>query len=275
MSRRLVYIVITLLATPAARVSAYAQSEFDSARALLQKVDEDRAAYGAIADTKRISDGEVVAARKRVSEEEQAAPAKVEGLLNAAVLRFLDTDAHRSPEKLQAKLREALQIGPEQPEHGVNAQAFVFQIGPAKKGYIVAYNIVHCITCSHSWIGAFAPKGGGYELVASLDNSLPNQTLQAVPLWTGDNVIRFLAYGINWGDAHSRLNAAAYSFDGHQIREVWSRTGLPQGTLKLEPGTMVVSFLTALVPPWKMRTETYAVTANEIHLLEASESPVE
>src|SRR5208282_3825164 len=237
----------------------YSQSEFETAHALLEKLANDRGSIRATSD------------RARVEQETKTVPVEVEHLINEGISNLLNRDAAVSQQNLQQTLRAALQIGSVQPETGQNA--FVFASAAKDPSYLIIYNVTYCAACSLSWIGTFVSDAGHYKQEASLQDPIPNQSLSAAPLWISDDVIRVIVYGTTWGDAHSRLNVLAYSFDGRQLEKLWERTGLPQGTVQIRPGAMVVSFLTALRPPWKERSETYAITAKGIQLQAVSERP--
>ncbi|HEY6273047.1 MAG TPA: hypothetical protein VIX19_13790 [Terriglobales bacterium] len=153
----------------------------------------------------------------------------------------------------------------------------VFSCGTGSQTfYIVGYALIGAITSSRSWIGAFGsgPEDGSFKLLASVDNSLPDKTLALQRLsCDADTGNTFLAYGVNWGDAHSRLTVIAYSFGGNVLRSVWSRRDLPEGRLTIEHGTIVLNFMSSLTPPWVELQESYQLTPKGIEPLRKTDDP--
>jgi hypothetical protein len=131
------------------------------------------------------------------------------------------------------------------------------------------------VSCSHAWIGLLGKKSGRYHILSGLDDSFDGRSLHVTPLApTEDGQNRFLIYGTNWGDAHSRLTAIAYVVDDAKIRKFWARVDLPQGSVKVADTRISLTFLTALTPPWKEKTEVYQVQpGNEIKLQKSFEQP--
>jgi hypothetical protein len=241
-------------------INTYSQSGFTNAHALLQKLAQDRLA------------AKTSLARNQLAEEVHTVPLRVEELMTQGIIDLLNSGQARSLEYLQQKVSTTLQVGPQ--EAGNIPDVYVLLLGPAgNPSYVVVYEIPYCADCSRSWIGVFAQDNNQYRLRSSLEDPLPNQSIRAVPLWVSSNGIRFLVYGTTWGDAHNRLNIAAYFYDGRNIGTIWSRMGLTQGTVDVKSGAMVISFLTTLRPPWNKRTEIYDLTATGIHLQNATESP--
>lgn len=245
---------VALLLLSSARAFS-SPAEFDNAYALLERLKGDSAA------------AKDPLAKARIQTELDTIPLQVENLITQGTLKLLNGKSAPLAEELQAKIGAAL-------DSGEAPGSFVFTFGPnSDPSYLVAYGFSFCAVCSRSWIGGFATRGGHYELVASSENPAPNQSVALVPLWTSTSQIEVVMYGTNWGDAHSRMNVTAYVFDGQKIQPCWSRLGLPQGTLSVEPDALTLRFLTSLRPPWKRRTELYAVTREGIELKHASETP--
>jgi hypothetical protein len=138
--------------------------------------------------------------------------------------------------------------------------------------YVVAYALTAAATFSRSWIGVFGPSGTGHhnQLVASVDNPLRDKTVALARLPDGEGgALRFLAYGVNWGDPHNRLTVIAYRLTGQKLSATWSRTDLPEGQVKVGDGRIDLSFLSAaLGPGYKsvhLIKESYRVTAGGIY----------
>jgi hypothetical protein len=237
------------------------QSEFDRGHALLQQLSRDQ------------RNTQTQLHRERLTEKVKSVPLEVERLLNKGILLLLNTKPSLLPEELRQKLNAALETAP--PDQNNETMAFVFPFDhPQRPSYVIAYYTGYCAICSRSWIGIVGPKEDRYEIVASIENSLPNLSLTVVPLGAGvGGSTRFLAYGRSWGDAHGRLNAIAYSFDGQHLQKIWSREGLPQGKITVTQAEIVLSFLTSLRPRSRERTEVYNITPEGISRRHASERP--
>lgn len=235
-----------------------AQSEFDKAHALLKDLSQ-------VQQQKRDE-----ANVRRLAELMNSVPLQTQRLLSAGIVRLLNSPGAHSVSEIHAKLVSALQLDLSsefQPEVFV----FAFPIGRPTT-YIIAFNIVYCVTCSRDWIGVVGREDGVFQTLASEDNGFPNQSLSVTMLQSpGQGKTRFLVHGTNWGDAHSRMSVVAYRFGGYELARIWSRVDLPQGTIKITPTEITLSFLTALVPPWNERTETYAILPEEIQLRQSSE----
>jgi len=138
--------------------------------------------------------------------------------------------------------------------------------------YVVAYALTAAATYSRSWLGVFGPSGTGRasQLLASVDNTLPDKTAGLARLPDGKSgEVRFLAYGVNWGDPHGRLTVIAYRLVARKLEAMWSRTDLPEGQVTVEDGKIGLSFLSsALGPGYKsvrLIKECYRVTAVGIY----------
>lgn len=234
-------------------------ANFEQAHVLLQNLGKDR-----IRNTTDAS------AKAGLAEDVKSVPAMVQRMINKGIVDSLNSQAPSPAGDLEHELKTALQVGP--PEPGNESEAFVLplrrQSGPS---YVIAYNVAFCAACSSSWIGVAARRKDQFEIVASLDDPLPNQNLTLIPLAADVDGDRFLVYGTNWGDAHSRLNVAAYHYGGNNLKKIWSRTGLPSGKLEANSGEVTLSFLSAVRPTVKERTEVYLVTPKGIQLDRFSE----
>lgn len=198
---------------------------------------------------------------------------EVPQLLKKGVIELLNEPGKHSPEELRAKLRATLQVFP--PDQ-YEPEVFVFPVGFTQRAfYLIAYNVSYCASCSHAWIGIIGRRSGGYDILSEESDSFSGKSLRVEPLARSeDGRDRFLIYGTNWGDAHSRLSAAAYVLDDSKLKRFWARADLPQGSIKVTPTQISVSFLTALRPPWRERTEVYEVQrGEEIKLQNSFERP--
>jgi hypothetical protein len=198
---------------------------------------------------------------------------EVPELLKRGVIEFLNSPGPHSADDLRQRVSAALRAVPSdeyQPE------VSIFQLDLVRPpSYFIAYNVPYCASCSRAWIGIVGKKAGRYAILAETGDSFANKSLHVTrlePNKSGKD--RFLVYGTNWGDAHSRLSASAYVIDGNRLRNFWTRTDLPQGSIKVNPTEITLTFLTALRPPWKERTEVYDILAmDQIKLKKSFEQP--
>lgn len=202
----------------------------------------------------------------------------IQSEVNRGIAAVLNANPHPPAEELQAELRNTLGSGKDDPY----VAAAVWFPQASGKVYVVAYQLLGGIASSRSWVGVFGSSNGGrgWRLEAAVDNSLPNKTIALQPLnYPGQRGITFLAYGINWGDAHNRLTVLAYSFDGGKLQSVWSRADLPNGEVKAEGGSIELKFLNSMLGPGyksvRRVSEVYRVTPAGVILLKHSEAPRE
>jgi hypothetical protein len=247
-------LTIFLILSPAVR----AQSEFDEAHTLLEELSR-------IQQEKRDQNNAA-----KLAELMHSVPQRVQQLLSRGIVDLLNTPIQHTPDEIHQKLTAVLQAVPPdvyQPE------VFVFPVQSRQEvTYLIAYNIVYCVSCSRGWLGVVGRTNGLYEILTSDDNAFPNQSLAVVMLWpTGAGKPRFLVHGTNWGDAHNRLTASVYILDDNRLKSPWSLTDLPQGAIKVTPTEIIVSFLTALVPPWSEKTEIYSILPEQIKLRQSFE----
>jgi hypothetical protein len=198
---------------------------------------------------------------------------EVPELLKKGTVEFLNSSAVASPSEIQEKISATFWDAP--PGRGkYDPEVFVFPTGSGQGGcYLVAYNVPYCASCSRAWIGLIGKKGGRYEVLSEEGNSFNGKGVHVVPLARSeDGKDRFLIYGTNWGDAHSRLSMVAYSVDHAKLVKFWARTDLVQGRVEVTSKHISLTFLTALTPPWNERTEVYEVQRSEdIRLQKSSE----
>jgi hypothetical protein len=240
---------------------AQCQSQFHQAHALLAELD--RLQKGGQRDKDTLD---------KLNDLVHHVPQKVQGLLNEGILELLNSPGVHSPVLIRAKVSAVLQVVPPgqfQPE------VFVFGLPPRQRSsYLVAYNGPYCARCSRAWIGLIGKRGAHYAILSEGDNSFDGKSLHVTPLPRGgDGNDRFLVCGTNWGDAHSRLSVTVYSLADNQLKSDWSREDLPQGTVKVTPTEITLSFLTSLRPPWDEKTEVYSILPQSIQLRQTLERP--
>jgi len=194
---------------------------------------------------------------------------EVQSVSNQGIASTLNQQPRPSAQELENDLRRVVS-----PKFAAETQASVFSSHTATRTlYVVAYGLGAFATSTRSWIGVFGPEGDGkpYSLLASVENTLPDKTIALEPLsHPGAEGVTFLAYGINWGDAHNRLTVIAYSFKGGELKPMWSRVELPQGQIKVEEGKIKLVFLSSpLGPGYKsvhQVTEIYRIGSSGIRL---------
>jgi len=233
--------------------AAGAKSEFDEAHALLEELSRTQ-------QEKRDRNNAA-----KLAELMNSVPQRAQQLLSKGITDLLNTPTQHTADEVHQKLTAALQV---LPLDQYRPEVFVFQVQSGHRDvYFIAYNIAYCVSCSRGWLGVVGPKNGLYEILTSDDNAFPNRTLSVVMPWpTAEGKPRFLVHGTNWGDAHNRLTAIVYILDDDRLKNAWSLSDLPQGTIKVTPKEIVVSFRTALVPPWTEKTEIYDILPEQIRL---------
>jgi len=260
MSRPMGWLALALLLTVATCVSA--QTELERARQMLLEFDQ------------QVHESAEAARREGRQPEFRwegynRRLLQVQGLINQGIVSALDRQPRPSGQELQNELREvvSLGVGPE-----TKAGAFSFQTA-TRKLYVVAYALGVLAANSRSWIGVFGCQGEGKAcgLLASVENSLPDKTIAVQPLsHPGEPGLTFLAYGINWGDAHNRLTVIAYSFAGQKLKAIWSHADLPQGQVKVRDGKIELDFLSSPLGPGYRSvhavTEVYRLTSAGVRL---------
>lgn len=259
-AKRIAYSTIATLIVFMLSAPVHAQAEFDEAHTLLQQL-------SATQQEKRDRDNAA-----RLAELMNSVPQRVQQLLTNGIVDLLNVPAHHSADELYQKLAAALQVAP--PDQ-YRPEAFVYSLRTGHEdAYLIAYNVAYCVSCSRGWLGIVGRIGNHYQVVSSDDNPFPNRTLDAALLWpTAEGKPRLLVHGINWGDAHSRLTITVYAIDQDRLKIIWFLADLPQGKVKVTPTEIIVSYLTALVPPWSEKTETYAILPGEIKLRQSIERP--
>lgn len=203
--------------------------------------------------------------------------AAVEVAVNSGLLSMLNASPPPSCSVLEQDLRAALGPGGQANPSLASTQCVRWN---GSIYYVVGYALSGAATYSRSWIGVFAgtPLGGTYRLLGSAENTLPNKTLSVKLLPRPVNgKLSFLAYGINWGDAHNRLAVIAYSLGEGKLEPVWSQEDLSQGQVKVQGDKIELTFLNSPFGPGYQSvheiSETYDVTDSGIKLEKRSEGP--
>jgi len=209
---------------------------------------------------------------KNLREATSSVAREVPELLKTGTLELLNSSGIVSSSKIVERISSALF---EVPSAKYDPEVFVFPIGSRQgASYFVGFNVPYCASCSRAWIGLIGKKNGRYDVLSEEGKSFDGKSLQVSPLGRNENGNdRFLIYGTNWGDAHSRLSVVAYVVDEAKLRRIWARIDLPQGSIKVTPTEIIVSSLTALVPPWREKTEVYRILPEQIKLEQSIERP--
>jgi hypothetical protein len=193
----------------------------------------------------------------------------IEAAFNQEVVSAVSARSRTSAAELQNELRRAL--SPREPDPNV-ASVLAYEFS-GRSLYVVAYALGVGAIASRSWIGIVGSRGNakGYEVLAGVEDSLPNRTVAIEPLGSaGQRGLTFLAHGIYWGDPHSHLTVIAYAFDGRALKTLLTRRDLTQGQVKVDGERIELTFLTFAqgpgYPPVPERTEIYRVTSSGIKL---------
>ena len=194
-------------------------------------------------------------------------------LLNSGILALLNSPGTHSAAEIKERISTALQI---LPTGGYHPEVYAFRSARGHQDtYLIAYNIPYCASCSRAWIGLIGKRRGRYEVLSEKGEAFADRSLHVARLSESEaRTARFLVYGSNWGDAHSRLTAMAFQIYDAQLRSIWSRSDLPQGSVEVTPTRLSLTFLTSLNPPWREKTEVYEVPqGKQIKLQESVERP--
>lgn len=179
-------------------------------------------------------------------------------LLNSGILALLNSPGAHSAAEINERISTALQILPTGEYH---PEVYTFRSASGQgDSYLIAYNVPYCASCSRAWIGLVGRRGDRYEILTDVGKAFSEKSLHVASLTPGEEGgNRFLVYGTNLGDAHSRLTVSAYEVHATKLKSVWIRADLPQGTVEVTPTRISLTFLTRLNPPWKEKTEIYEV----------------
>jgi hypothetical protein len=191
-------------------------------------------------------------------------------VLNAELGSALSGETVPNCGSLQQDLRRSLGVGGEPDPNVASVLCIRRDTGTYE---VVTYALAAAAIYSRSWLGVFGPSAMGHhnQLLASVDNPLPGKTVALAGLPDGEGgAVRFLAYGINWGDAHNRLTVLAYQLRARRLEAVWSRTDLAEGQVKVEGGKIHLSFVNSALGPGHQSVhimkESYRVTSVGIRL---------
>lgn len=174
--------------------------------------------------------------------------ASIGAMVNSALVSEVNRCPGDSGKTIEQELRRALSLDGSKADL---ASAFAVRL-EAQKIYVIAYALSAMATLSRSWVGVLGSEGldEPYGILASVHDSLPNKTVALVPLPPGtQGQLRFLSYGVNWGDPHKHLTVIAYSFKGHHLKRLWSRSQLPGGQVKVHGDRIGLCFLNMALGP--------------------------
>lgn len=234
----------------------HAQSGFNQAHTLLAELDH-------LQKSGQHDSVTIQRLNELVSRAQKDAPA----LINEGILELLNSLGSHSAEEIRLHITRCLQLVP---TDEYTPEVFVLRLAPRQE-YFIAYSVPYCASCSRAWIGVIGGKNGHYEIISEGGDSFDGKSLHVVRLdKRGSTLERFLVYGTNWGDAHSRLSVIAYVVDQGKLRRFWARTDLPQGQVTVTPKQISLTFLTSLAPPWSEKTDIYEIKEGEEIKLEKS-----
>jgi hypothetical protein len=250
------WLVVVLMVS--ASVPLAGQNEFVRVRDMLQEIESERSEAAKSGQAAKFTAAYLA---RRLS--------AVGDVLNGELGSVLGGRIVPSCEGVQEDLRRSLGFRGEP-----NPNVASVLCAPHDRGayYVVAYALTGAAIYSRSWVGVFGPSGIGHknQLLASAENPLPDKTVALAHLPDAEGGgVRFLAYGVNWGDPHNRLTLIAYRLMGQNLKATWSRADLPEGQVKVEDGKIDLSFLSSAHGPGResvhLIKESYRVTAAGIY----------
>jgi hypothetical protein len=141
--------------------------------------------------------------------------------------------------------------------------ALALRAGPSRL-YVVGFSVYDDGT-TRNVIDGFREGPKGYSLAARAGEELDGHSIRLVSLNSSSvREARFLAYGNEMNDAHTRLTCTLYAFDGRAFRALWRQSGLFQGSVEVKGRTVVLTYQDferwqKATPPYFVR-ETYSET---------------
>jgi hypothetical protein len=264
--RQRIWLILILMSPALVYALSPAQGDLGRAKQMIQQLENERLEAAKAGATSKFT-------ATYIDERLAAIGASV----NQGLLSELNAPSRPSCEALEGELRAALGYGSVEDPHVASVTCM-----PSKGRvyYVVAYALTFGVAYSRSWIGIFAPSvgDGQYQTAASAADSLPSKTvaLKPLPIVVGGK-LSFLAYGINWSDAHNRLSVIAYSLSKGRLEPIWSRADLPEGDIKLEGTKIKLTLLSSPLGPGYESvheiSEVYEVSGSGIRLEKRLESP--
>jgi hypothetical protein len=176
-----------------------------------------------------------------LTKEEEELPAAVHQAVVAGTLQML-SQGPPSSEELESELKNAVASLPDGSfGHGlVGVVPFQFGGFPA---YVVGYSVGYCLMCSHTWLDIFVKRGEGYILADELDNPLPNSSIYFHVLpFSPVGGVRFLIYGVRYGQRENPLTIRAYSWPDRS-QPMWSRKNVDNGEVEFTDDGFVLSYV--------------------------------
>lgn len=205
---------------------------------------------------------------RQLQEETKSALPKVKHLVDVGILGELNRGLPPSSRALEESLWASLTSNTEPDPRVATVVACNRPGGPV---YIVTYFIGYWGDHSMSSVNVYGRAGAQFKLLAQADDPLPNRSVSLSLLPSvRNNELAFLVDGVYWGDPHNHLRVVVYTFDGHKLTTLLTRSDLVQGRVKVEGPQIALTFLTIARGPGSLpaleRTEIYRVTSAGIKL---------
>lgn len=194
-------------------------------------------------------------------------PAKLEEPLTHGILAYLNDTQHPSATNLKSTIAKVLTA----PMMGNQTAEGVADVVATKDNgtFFVVYTTNYCIVCSKTWLGEFRRRDGQIVLQSSTRDVASDETVHLALLPSNSSSPVILLYGVHLGDAHNRFNAEALSSDGG-LHTVWSKMNLPQGQLLINVNQLILTYESALTPPFEEKREIYQIAGTELKLIHQS-----
>jgi hypothetical protein len=120
--------------------------------------------------------------------------------------------------------------------------ASVLGLGAQRGGFLIGYMVPHGNT-SLDVIEVAEQVSGTYGFSARGGGEMQDHTLSlALMRCPNPGHVRFVAYGARLGANDSPLAVVLYEFDGKSLSALWSRSELWQGSVKVEPDSVMLTF---------------------------------
>lgn len=238
-----------------------AQQEFDDAKQLEDKL---------LSDILNLKGKE----RAIIPEEQQSFPPRIQDLLSAGILKFLNSGATAA--EVQRKL-ESILADPDLVNESGNVSVLAFGENRSST-FVIAYGIPYCVMCNRTWLGTYERISGSYSNTYAINGVLDNHTIYLHVL-PGDGIKqRFVLYGTGLGSPHNPLTVKAYQLSAGSLREFWMLDGLGNGTIQFHDDEILARYIAlgkTTLAPRKARVDKYLVTTEGVRLESRSEHAAE
>jgi hypothetical protein len=151
--------------------------------------------------------------------------------------------------------------------------AFLVQgTGNASDLYIAGFSVGYGNTFS-VFIHGFGPvASANYGPVGTTGGELDGSTPKAERIKSfDDHELRVVAWGLHIGSADGLTSVAIYSFDGQQLRTIWTQPSVPRAAVRLSDDRVVIDSeepLSRREGTWTHKREQYEQIPEGLKLIE-------